>query len=81
MVGTKLPYHDELVEHLRDDIGDHLRVVDAIGATDDGSEYEHVYIRDDVDDVYPEERQERVLQEFVYHLIQRGSPAVYRGRR
>lgn len=70
MVDVSLPYHHELVEYLKDEIGDALRVVDAISTAEGESGYEHVYIRDDVDKTYPKNRQEEVLQEFVYHALE-----------
>jgi len=70
MADVSLPRHDELVEFLRQEVGDSLRVVDAISTAKGESGYEHVYIREGVDETYPEDRQEEVLREFVYHALE-----------
>jgi hypothetical protein len=69
-MGTSLPRHEEVLEFLKAEASDSLRVVDAVSIEGDTKQYEHVYIREDVESEYSEEEQQRVMEDFVFHLLE-----------
>jgi hypothetical protein len=69
-MGTSLPHHEDILEFLKKEASDSLRVVDVVSIGGENKEYEHVYIREDVEYQYSEEEQERVMEDFVYHLLE-----------
>jgi hypothetical protein len=64
--------HEELAEMLRNDVGENLRAVRVVASTENGSEYEHLYIRDDIEEMYDEEDMERITDEVIYHTLGEG---------
>lgn len=64
--------HEELAEMLRDRVGDDLRAVRIVASTEDGAEYEHLFIRDDIEEMYDEEDMKRITDEVVYHTLGEG---------
>lgn len=64
--------HEELAEMLRDEVGDDLRVVRVVASTEDGTDYEHLFIRDDIDEMYDEEDMKRITDEVIYHTLGEG---------
>jgi len=57
---------------LRDSVGDNLRAVRVVAGTEDGAEYEHLYIREDIEEMYDGEDMERITDEVIYHTLGEG---------
>jgi len=64
--------HEELAESLRDRVGDDLRAVRVVASKEDGADYEHLFIREDLEEAYTEEEMDRITDEVVYHTIGEG---------
>lgn len=72
MTDLPLQRHEELAATLREKLGDDLRAVRVVAGTEDGVESEHLYIREDIDEVYTEEEKGRITEEVVYHTLGEG---------
>jgi hypothetical protein len=64
--------HGELAEMLRERVGDNLRAVRVVTSTEDGGEYEHLFIREDIEEMYDEEDMKRITDEVIYHTLGEG---------
>ena len=64
--------HEELADMLRERVGDNLRAVRVVARTEEGAEYEHLYIREDINEMYDKEDMKRITEEVIYHTLGEG---------
>ncbi|MDY6779684.1 MAG: hypothetical protein SV760_03905 [Halobacteria archaeon] len=64
--------YDEVVEEMRDWMGDNLRVVGKVKVEPEGaSSYDHLYTRDDIDEIYDEDDIRKVGHAFVLSALKK----------
>ena len=72
MTDISEPRHEKLAETLRGRMEDDLRSVRVVAATEEGAVYEHLHLRDDLEEEYTAEENQRIAEEVVFHTLGQG---------